>query len=52
MKAKLTRFRVTKFRSIQDSGWINASDITCLVGTNESGKRLTPMALSKLRPSR
>lgn len=51
MKAKLTRFRVTKFRSIQDSGWINASDITCLVGTNESGKTNVLLALSKLKPS-
>ncbi len=51
MKARLIRFKVTKFRSIQDSGWINASDITCLVGTNESGKTNVLMALSKLKPS-
>ncbi len=51
MKAKLIRFRVTKFRSIQDSGWINASDITCLVGTNESGKTNVLVALSKLKPA-
>jgi energy-coupling factor transporter ATP-binding protein EcfA2 len=51
MKAKLVRFRVTKFRSIQDSGWINASDITCLVGTNESGKTNLLVALSKLKPT-
>ncbi len=49
MKAKLIRFRVTKFRSIQDSGWINASDITCLVGTNESGKTNVLVALAKLK---
>lgn len=51
MKATLIRFRVTKFRSIQDSGWINAGDITCLVGTNESGKTNVLMGLYKLKPA-
>ena len=40
MKAILTRFRVTSFRSIVVSGWIRTNDLTCLVGTSESGKRM------------
>lgn len=35
----LTRFRITKFRSVEDSGWIDADEITALIGTNESGKQ-------------
>ena len=35
---KLTSFRVTEFRSVKDSGWIDAEDVTALIGTNESGK--------------
>lgn len=34
----LVKFRVTEFRSVQDSGWIDAEQITALIGTNESGK--------------
>lgn len=34
----LKSFRVTEFRSVQDSGWIDAEQITALIGTNESGK--------------
>ena len=34
----LKRFRVTKFRSIMDSGWIDCDDVTSLVGINEAGK--------------
>lgn len=33
----LKSFRVTEFRSVQDSGWIDAEQITALIGTNESG---------------
>ena len=35
---ELRRFRVTNFRSVEDSGWIEADDVTALIGTNESGK--------------
>ncbi|MEM7228352.1 MAG: AAA family ATPase [Planctomycetota bacterium] len=49
---KLKRFRVTKFRSVQDSGWIDASEITSLVGTNESGKTNLLLPLWKLRPAK
>ena len=34
----LHSFRVKEFRSVQDSGWIDAERITALIGTNESGK--------------
>ena len=51
MKAELKRFRVTKFRSIKDSGWIDTDDTTCFVGTNESGKTNILLALWKLNPA-
>ena len=49
---KLRSFRVTNFRSIQDSGWIEASRVTALIGTNESGKSNVLLALWKLKPAR
>lgn len=51
MKAKLTKFRVQNFRSVEDSGWIDAENVTCLVGTNESGKTNLLLALWKLNPA-
>lgn len=51
MNAILKKFRVTKFRSIKDSGWISTDDLTCLVGTNESGKTNLLVALWKLNPA-
>lgn len=47
---KLKRFRVTNFRSVIDSGWINCDDVTTLVGINESGKSNILLALWKLNP--
>lgn len=46
---KLRSFRVTNFRSIVDTGWVNFSTdgITILVGQNESGKTSILEALSK-----
>ena len=35
---RLLRYKVTEFRSIHDSGWIDLERITGLIGTNESGK--------------
>jgi hypothetical protein len=52
MMMKLTRFRVTNFRSIVDSGWIETDSITALIGTNESGKTNLLVALWKLNPVR
>lgn len=51
MITKLKKFRVTKFRSITDSNWIEVDDTTCLVGTNESGKTNLLLALWKLNPA-
>lgn len=49
---KLKRFRVTNFRSVQDSGWIRADDVTALIGVNESGKTNLLLPLWKLNPAR
>ena len=35
---KLNSYCVYNFRSVEDSGWIECSDTTTLVGVNESGK--------------
>lgn len=51
MNANLTKFRVQNFRSIKDSNWIDAENVTCLVGTNESGKTNLLLALWKLNPA-
>lgn len=48
---KLKQFRVTNFRSVTDSGWIDASDVTALIGENESGKTNLLLPLWKLNPS-
>jgi len=50
MKIKLSKFRVHNFRCIDDSGWIRVSDITALVGVNESGKTALLSALHTLNP--
>ena len=49
---KLRKFRVTNFRSISDSGWIDCDDVTSLVGINEAGKSNIILALWKLNPAR
>ena len=48
----LTQFRVTNFRSVMDSGWIDCDDITSLIGINEAGKSNLILALWKLNPAR
>ena len=49
---KLTRFKVTNFRSVSDSGWIDFDDVTALIGVNESGKTNLLLPLWKLKPAR
>jgi len=49
-KTSLVRFKVKNFRSIEKSDWIDASDNSCLIGTNESGKTNLLIALWKLNP--
>lgn len=51
MKTKLNRFKVYNFRSIEESDWIEVSDNSCLVGTNEAGKTNLLIALWKLNPA-
>lgn len=48
---KLTKFKVTNFRSVTDSGWIDASDVTALIGENEAGKTNLLLPLWKFNPS-
>lgn len=47
----LKSFRVTEFRSVLDSGWIEAEQVTALIGTNESGKTNILLPLWKLNPA-
>lgn len=51
-KVKLIRYKVTNFRSVKDSGWIECSDVTTLVGINEAGKSNLLLALWKLNPAK
>lgn len=47
---KLNSFRVKNFRSVNDSGLIEVSERTALVGRNESGKTNLLFALASLNP--
>lgn len=47
---KLVSFRVRNFRSVDDSGVIQVSNITALLGRNESGKSNLLVALASLNP--
>ncbi len=47
----LESFRITDYRSINDSGNILASNITALLGRNESGKSNLLRALHSLKPA-
>jgi len=49
---RLKQFRVSNFRSVQDSGWIEAEKVTALIGVNESGKTNLLLPLWKLKPAR
>ena len=49
---KLKKFKVTHFRSVIDSGWIECDEVTTLIGINESGKSNILLALWKLKPAR
>ena len=49
---KLIRFRVTNFRSVEDSDWIEVDDVAALIGTNESGKTNVLLPLWKLNPAK
>ncbi len=47
---KLKGFQIWMYRCILDSGWIEVSPLTVLVGKNESGKTSLLKALHKLNP--
>ncbi len=47
---KLQRFRVSNYRSVKDSGWVDTDQLTVLVGRNESGKSNLLLALATLKP--
>lgn len=49
---RLLRFRVTNFRSVEDSGWVETDDVTALIGINESGKTNLLLPLWKLNPAK
>ena len=48
---RLIRFKVSNFRSVEESDWVDISDNSCLVGTNEAGKTNLLLALWKLNPA-
>ena len=49
---QLTRFKVTNFRSVVDSGWVEVERVTAFIGINESGKTNLLLPLWKLNPAR
>lgn len=52
MVPRLRKFRVTNFRSVEDSGWVEVDEVTALIGTNESGKTNVLLPLWKLNPAK
>lgn len=51
-KMILKRYRVFKFRSVDDSGWIELSQVTSMIGINESGKTNLLLPLWKFNPAK
>jgi predicted ATP-dependent endonuclease of OLD family len=47
---QLKTVRVTDFKSVEDSNEFSVSQVTCLVGKNESGKTALLQAMYKLKP--
>ena len=48
---RLESFRITNFRSVSDSGWVSVSQITAILGRNESGKSNLLRGLRSLNPA-
>ncbi len=46
----LVKFKVNKFRSVEDADWVNTDNWTCLVGVNEAGKTNLLLPLWKFNP--
>jgi hypothetical protein len=49
---RLVSYRVTDFRSVKDSGWIAADNVSAHIGINESGKTNLLLPLWKLKPAK
>lgn len=47
---QLTRFQITNYRNIIDSGWVDVTGITAFVGQNEAGKSNLFEALYRINP--
>ena len=47
---RLEKVQVTNFRCVDDSTEFKISDVTCLVGKNESGKTTVLQAIERLNP--
>ncbi len=47
---QLAYFKVTKYRNVWDSGWIEVGNITAFVGQNEAGKSNLFEALYRINP--
>lgn len=47
---KFEKFRVTNYRNIKDSGWINICNVSAFVSQNEAGKSNLFGALNRLNP--
>lgn len=47
---KIDSFKIQRFKSIHDSGWVDLEKLTVLVGKNESGKTSLLRALHKFNP--
>ena len=47
---ELIKFRVSMYKGIIDSGWVDVNSLTVFVGKNESGKTSLLKALHKLNP--
>ena len=43
--------RVRNYKSINDTGWVELDDLTCLIGKNESGKSTFMEAIGRLNPA-
>lgn len=48
---EIHELRVRNFRSLEDTGWVDIDNLTCLVGKNESGKTAFMRAVEQLNPS-
>lgn len=45
------QLRVRNYKSIDDTGWVDVDDVTCIIGKNESGKTVFMEAVERLNPS-